>query len=85
MPKVTLLTEGVEVFDLHFGRGFYRFTPGKPKEVPVAVAMFCKNRTDPQFRVDDIGTVVEPVKQNVDVTPRQATQLRLIEESICRS
>jgi len=63
MPKVTLLgAEGCR-YDLVIGVKTYVFNSGRPKAVPVAVALEAKKRTNakgsPLFAVEDMPTIVE--------------------------
>ena len=97
MPKVTLLAETWQDYLIPFGKRDYMFTGGKAREVPHAVAMFCKRKRDsegePMFKVTGLDNVVvavprtKPVvQQNVDKGlsgSRQFTQLRLIEAELC--
>jgi len=77
MPKVTLLEDEWSTYTIPYGKAEFVFRGGKPKEVPPAVALFCKSREkadgSPQFKVEDMPEVVSPAKAQ-DATCSDASQ-----------
>jgi hypothetical protein len=64
VPKVTLINSDHQDYHLIFGRQVYRFKGGKPKEVPVAVALEAQKKIGRGgvilFQVDDLPEIVSP-------------------------
>jgi hypothetical protein len=89
MPKVTLLADTWQNHLLIFGKAQYNFFGKKPQEVPVNIALICRDKKkstgEPLFAVSELPEVVE-IKQNVVIgEARQLTQLPLIEASYVNS
>jgi len=88
MPKVTLQKDEYSSYSFAFGMTMFSFAGGRPKEVPVPVALELAKKKDekgnPLFVVSDMPKIVAPShakeeKQNVaGKTPYQ----RRIEECL---
>ena len=75
MPKVTLLGTGGGSYALVIGVKRYVFRAGRPKLVPVAVAIEARKRKNEKgyllFDVEDMPKIVE---KQVDTLPKSATE-----------
>jgi hypothetical protein len=97
MPKVTLLAEKWQDRLMPYGKSSYHFRGGEPKEVPTAVALFCKGKTNSNgeklFKVEGLENIITPEsaspvpKQNVEKEKTSVlgsfTQLRLVRAELC--
>jgi len=86
MPKVTLLLDRWSNYTLAFGKGTFDFRGGRPKEVPVAVALEAsKRKTDdgkPIFKVEDLPDIIEPHSVTEGDVQGPAEQNVAVEESM---
>lgn len=88
MPKVTLLSAEGSRYDMMFGTAKYVFRGGRSALVPVAVAIACKKRLNakgkPLFKVEEMPTIIEPVKEPTCRLPEQNAPATMVKTEVPR-